>query len=308
MKTRLIFFSTLTSLITINLSPQNQESLKDILWSRAMPCYTSILDYDGNGTLDRTVNHTVIDDSENGYLMVTGSPPPGGCGCTVTVGAYRQADGRYIILEVEEEDASWQKKISSNKDIESIMPVGFSLEDFIPAIKTENIDLTYPVFYLNVEIPRIGTDTKVTLELIPFGIMMHGDNLLSYEYVQDRDRADIKHLLTIQKISQEIKDDNTLGLIMEGQLFKISAPDRQIVENAIGDGDFLFKTFNEIQFYLNQLNTIYKLFSLIEYQSLIFSWDRNAGRFYIKQKIKKTESIVTFKEFLEKNKFWTWVC
>jgi len=55
------------------------------------------------------------------------------------------------------------------------------------------------VFYLDVAIPRHGTDTQVTLKIIPFGMHIKSDSLLIYNFSEYDKRANLKDAHNIQQ-------------------------------------------------------------------------------------------------------------
>ncbi|MBN1638701.1 MAG: hypothetical protein JW866_07030, partial [Ignavibacteriales bacterium] len=171
MKTQLLVITIF--FLTIIVYGQQSKNLSEQMWERVQPCYSMFEDYDEDGKIDYD---ELIDDSKNGYLKISGSYPTCGCSCTHTVGAYKGNDGKYTFVEEEEWTCSWTKTISSNKDLSEIFPNNFGINTFIP--RAENtIDNNVALFYLDIEIPRVGTDTEVSIKVIPFGLYVENDGI-----------------------------------------------------------------------------------------------------------------------------------
>ncbi len=246
-----------------------------------------------------------IDDSQNGYLMISGGWPTCGCSCSSAVSAYKNQEGKYIILQSDKVLCSWERRIYSNKELKEILPISFGINSFISGQITEKI--SYPVLFLDFEIPHIGTDTKVTIELVPFGLKPDGNELYCFEYKENGGYSNCKSIYRIADIAQEIKDDNTLDYLVKGDFDKISKSDNNIILKAIGDDDSRFKSKEEIQQYLRELKKIYNIYLMLETTELTLGWNRQDSKFFIKDKGNKPDKLV-FKDFLIKNKYWSPMC
>ena len=277
---------------------QTQKTLSDILWSRVNNCYSMFEDADNDGVPE----FSKIDDSKNGYLKISGSWPTCGCSCSSEVGAYKNDIGEYIILQSDRVECSWERKISSNKELKSILPVNFGINNFTP----EQIDWekNFSIFYLNIEIPRIGTDTKVRLELVPFGLKPQGEKLICFEYKQEKP---FKSLHGIRDVAIEMSDEKTIDHILNGSFDKISTADNQLILKEIGTDDSRFKSKEEMREYLLHLKNIYDIYSKLKTDELILGWNRDESRFYIKSEGKKIPQI-SFIDFLITNRYWDWMC
>ncbi|MGB1217431.1 MAG: hypothetical protein ACPG5P_06120, partial [Saprospiraceae bacterium] len=231
---------------------QTQQTLSKILWSRVNNCYSMFEDWNEDGVPE----FDKIDDAKNGYLKISGSWPTCGCSCSSEVGAYKDNDGEYTILQSDEIVCSWERKISSNKELKDILPLDFGVNSFM----IEHIDdKSYaPIFLIDFEIPRIGTDTKVRLELIPLGLFPQGDNLICFEYKEQQAR---KPLHGIRNIAKEIADTNSLTHLLNGDFDKISAVDKDLISKEIGTADSHFKSITEIQEYLIKLKKTYDVYA-----------------------------------------------
>ncbi len=131
-----ILISFIITLMPIPGDSQTKKTLSQMLWERVKKCYSKFVDEDGNGKPDCTI----IDDSKNGYLQVSGSYPECGCECTSTVGAYVNKSGEYIFLQSEIFTCSWEKRIYSNKNLNELLPKDFDISTFISQPIKEKIN------------------------------------------------------------------------------------------------------------------------------------------------------------------------
>lgn len=277
---------------------QKQETLSDILWSRVNNCYSMFDDMNDDGIPD----FNKIDDSKNGYLKISGGWPTCGCSCSSTIGAYKNSEGEFIFLQSDMVLCNWERRISSNKDLKNIFPENFGINNFTSQQTDWKND--YSIFYLDVEIPRIGTDTKVKLELIPFGLFPQGENPICIEYKQEKTN---KSLHGIRNVAKKMSDENTLNYLLNGSFEKISSADNQLISKEIGTDDSRFKSIEEIQEYLLLLKSVYDLSCRLKTNELLLGWNRNESRFFIKGEGDKLPQ-KSFIEFLIDNKYWSWMC
>lgn len=280
---------------------QKTNSLSEILWDRVKTCHSMFEDMDDDGIPD----FNKIDDSNSGYLKISGSWPTCGCSCSSTVGAYKNLEGEYIILQSDEVLCSWEKRISSNKELKEILPNIFVVNTCMSGQIAEEI--TYPIFFLNFEIPRIGTDTQVTIELVPFGLKPDGNELFCFEYKENKGYSNCKSINRIADIANDMEDFKTLDYLLTGAFDKISKSDNKVIQKAIGDDDSRFKSREEIQQYLRELNKVYNIYLMLEFTELTLGWNRQDSKFFIKEKGHKPDKLI-FKDFLIKNKYWSLMC
>jgi hypothetical protein len=290
------------------LSCQSQKPLKERLWERADHCHSMFEDVDNDGKLDMS---DVIDDSQNGYLSVSGGWPPCGCECGTTVGAYKHGNGNYTLLQSEEYKCEWIRRISSDRKLKEVFPENFGINTFIPGFKQKSDKNTNAVFYLNITIPRIGTDTKVFLELIPFGMAIKSEDILCYEINERNEKTlNCKSIYGIKEIVSKAEDENTLNLLLKGSFDSISVHDRLIIQQTITtdkDDESHFKSQQELSQYLNSLKNIYEIYLSVENSQVTLGWNKEKGRFFVKEKSKPIKK-VSFREFLLKNEYWSQVC
>ncbi|WP_196888339.1 hypothetical protein [Aureivirga sp. CE67] len=278
---------------------QSKTNLSKLLWESVNSCYKMI---ENGSDEDYGMDLNKIDDAKNGYLQISGSWPTCGCSCTSTVAAFKNLQGKYTLIQTDEEPCAWKKSIHSNKDLKSIFPENFGIQSFGAKVNSENV--SFPYFYLSIDIPRYGTDMKVELFTIPFGLKNEGNQLISYGYGNFKER---KYLHGISTIVNSIKDQNTLNHLVSGNFNKIQIEDLKIIQEEIGDDDSRFDNLGELQKYLKELKEIYIVYNQLETTSLVFGWDKKSSRFYIKSK-GKNKTKTSFLEFLQNHAYWSPVC
>ncbi len=286
-------------LFTSVLAAQNT-SLKQMLWDRVNPCYSMFEDMDEDGKPDYD---ELIDDSQNGYLKVSGSYPTCGCACSSTVGAYKDIKGVYTFLQTDTWSCEQTESFSASRPMEQVLPENFGLQMFIPGY-TNSGKSERAVFYLKVEIPRYGTDTKVSLELVPFGINMISSNPIVYEF--NTHDANFKYT-SISNMVQELKDSESPSYLLEGSYEKINSIDKTIVKEMIGEEYDEFETMNEITECLKEMHRAFELYIKINTREMVMGWDKTKARFFVKEK--KTPVVpISFMEFIQNCKYWGPAC
>jgi len=298
MKYTLILFLISIPLLTFSQKPK---SLSELLWSRVSHCHSMFEDMDEDGIPD----FEQIDDSKNGYLHIAGSWPTCGCTCSSTVGAYKNQKGEYTLLQSDQVLCSWGRKISSDKALKKILPPDFGLSDFISGEMTE--DIKYPIFFVDFQIPRTGTDTRITIELVPLGLRPEGNELLCFSYKESNDFSNCKSLYRIKDIAAGIKDPQTMNYLIKGEFDKILAEDAQLISKSIGSDDSRFRSKADIQQTLIELNNIYTLYSKIDATEIILGWNKQTSKFFIKEKKNKPDPL-SFREFLLTATYWSPMC
>jgi hypothetical protein len=284
---------------------QKSSTLKNQMWRFINSCYTDIKDGDPDGNL----KPDVIDDCGSGYLMVTGMWPTCGCGCTSIVGAYRKADSSYVLINTEQRPCTHMYSVTSNVDFYSIMPVGFGLNTFLDTVTIENSN-KYSVFYYELDIPRYGTKTKLTLELIPMGMMVEclDNTCLSIEEIWDSKTIykNINWMFYLQNFVKQISDEKSLLTIMNRNQTKITETEKRIINNCV-EGENYDEKLKKVSKDLSYVYFRYKMYERQKYKSLILDWDSKESRFKIMDKVKapKKES---FNKFILECNFWQPTC
>lgn len=283
------------------LKSQIPETLSDQLWERVAYCYSMFEDMDDDGRVDYD---EIIDDSRNGYLMISGSWPTCGCNCTHSVGAFKDSRGEYTFLEEQTWGCSWVHSIASDKDLASVFPEGLETI-FIP--EAGDFDGENACFHLDIEIPRYGTDTRITLKTIPFGIHQKAHGLISFATGEDNCQDGCKSLFRIWSLASDITDENTLDHLVRDEIESITATDMDLISETIGNDDSRFSSLMELQQYLREINDIYYFYQKIAHEYLVLGWDRNTSRFYVKEK-GPAPAAMSFREFLTSMRYWSPSC
>ena len=283
------------------------QNLSEKLWNRVQNCHSYFEDYNDDGILD----FDKIDDSKNGYLKIMGSWPTCGCFCSSTIGAYKNSKGEYTFLQKETYSCSFKKEILSNKNIKTILPDDFDINNFRD--KSQDSFSEYASFFLDFKIPRYGTDTKVQLKLIPFGIFVESDEpiVFSYSGANISDYGAASHVKSLNRLRAMISDfssEESLTFILSREFKKINEEDRRKIEELIDDDSW--DKFPSIEFIADKLlilKNTYDIYKSLKYTSLVLGWNRETSKFHIKSKSSKPKKL-TFKEFILDGKYWALIC
>jgi hypothetical protein len=297
MKTLILF---LFAFLHYSISGQNL-NLSETLWNRVGECKANFENFEE----DELVDYKVIDDAQNGYLKISGTYPSCGCYCSSVVAAYRNNQGNYILLQSEEHSCSWEKKLSSNKKLEDILPTDFGLQSFMET--NTNTNYSHSIFYMDIDIPRQGTDTKLKLELVPLGIIPKENKSICTSYNENNLYYYANKMSSLNNLIKKVEPSNTINLLLAGNSKDIEYEYSKIIESHIGNALENFRSVQEIQETLKDLKEIYNVFNQIEYDEIILGWDRESSKFYIKEK-KKAKSKPSFIEFLAQAKYWKPLC
>ncbi|WP_273568632.1 hypothetical protein [Maribacter halichondriae] len=295
-------FPLIVGLLMTTALVAQKSSMSDILWTEAGG-YIDI-NKDNGGSYD------IVDETKNGYLKIAFTEQ--GCGCyyETTIGAYKNSIGNFTTLKMDWDGCGSRKTLSSNKGLTPILPEDFGLQTFLPKSKETEYQITSAVFYLEAEIPRKGTDTRLNLSYIPFGIQMAPkNNILAYEYKQisEHGRTNFLYSYALKSMLRKISDENTAQCILERSIDDIVPEDKKLVEKLYGENK-PFRGIDELAAQIHQLKTIYEIAKDIEYESVILGWDRDKARFYIREKIKNEASELSFLEFVRQLPFLMAVC
>ncbi len=288
-------------------TPSFSQSLSERLWDRVDRCHSNFEDMDDDGELD----FDKIDDSKNGYLMVSGGWPTCGCSCSSTVGAFKNSPGEYVFVQKETYLCSWEKKISSNRPLDEILPADFGITTF--GVNKKYAATEYASFFLDVEIPQYGTETVVNLQLIPLGILVESKNPIVYAYSESKPdeeggASQAVFLNKIKELVSDLKSDKTLQLLLEKDFEQITEEDRKRIDKIVGTGNWDdFESIDELSDRLKLLKRTYDIWNSLEYRSLILGWDKAESRFYIKKKVGSSGKM-SFKQFLIESEYWLPMC
>jgi hypothetical protein len=297
MKKYLLLFIAISLVLLV--SGQEKTNLSDLLWNQVGLC-SSI---DSPSKEGNQGEFTVIDDSENGFLKIDGGFPPGGCECSQEVGAFTNNDGTYTTVDQEFWNCQWIDMVKSNRDLKEVFPEDFGIGTFIPNAKLpfEN----RAMFYVRAEVPRVGTDLKVTIQTIPFGLNIEGENGFCFGYRQNEDYSNCKYVSSIRTLGYRSYSSEVIKNIINGNYDGIPDDCVKIIENSIGDEmPFLLDSFDEFGNYLKFVQIAYKYYQKLKYDYVILAWDVKKSRFYIKEK-HKIEEKYNFKEFVSNSCYWS---
>ncbi|MTB53108.1 hypothetical protein [Lewinella sp. W8] len=287
--------------LSVHLMGQKQ-SLRDQLWERVNPCFSNFEDMDDDGKPD----FDQIDDARNGYLHVSGGWPTCGCSCASTVGAYRNDRGEYTLLQMDEANCSWDRKLSSNRDIWSVLPEEFGLKDFVG--RELALDLDDPTFFLSVEIPRKGTDTEVSLKLIPLGLELEAAGPIVTEYGEGGNISQHQPISEIATFARSLSDDEALTSILNGDFAELAEVDKRAFSRLIGDSYGQFATEESLRETLQRLRDKYELYFRVKYQKIVLGWDRQQSRFFVKKRVPAASGTKSFRQFLIEAEYWAVMC
>lgn len=298
---RIFIYILAFSLISSSAICQKTSSLKKQMWEYIDLCHSAILAGE-----DTDLKPEIIDDCSNGYLEVSGVWPTCGCGCKSIVGAYKKTDGSYFFLNTDTWNCTYKHSISSSEELFSVMPAGFGLNTFLD---TSGIDISdkYCVFYLSIDIPRYGTKTKFTLELVPLGLMVESADeiCLSIEENQS-EHSNVRFMYYLGDIVKSIPDVNSIFAIMGRNDEKLSESEKNAINNIVEGADYDEK-FSSLSQDLSYVYYRYKMYERLKYKSVILDWDRNKSRFKIIE-MEKAPLKLDFITFIIESEFWQPVC
>jgi hypothetical protein len=295
-----VFAATIISLSSVTRS--KNETLSEKLWKQVQRCYSMFEDIDDDGKVDYD---EIIDDSKNGYLKVSGSWPTCGCNCENTIGAYKTSSNDYIFVKEYLWGCSWEKGLDLSDSASIIFPFDFEVNGFFQS-QIENLDhIAY--FYLDFDIPRKGTDTKVFIKPIPLGIKVESKKNIVFGYAEKEQFSYSNKMFQIWRIASKIEGDSTIENLLNNNFSEMAEVDKKIVEEAIGKDESRFNNKKSLIECFLELKHIYDIYTQINYDWLILGWNRNEGAFYIKEKGNNMK-VDSFKGFLKNTKMWSAVC
>lgn len=291
--------------------PTTPANLREHLLSRVKTCRSM----PGNAAPeDADARLEVIDDVANGYVQVRAEWPPCGCDCKVTAAAFKSSDGSYTIVHMEDWGCSWTRRLASYPPLHVIFPEDLTIAAFIPSLGGETGGGAAAGataggtawFYLDAELPRIGTDVKLTIRTIPFGMRIESKGLLAYGYAEAEGASNCTMLFRIRDIAEHL-DDAGLEAVTAGRLESLAPESREVVQSAIGDDASRFRSIEDLSGHLNRLRRIYDLYCRIEHEWVVLAWEREKATFYIRDRGPAVPP-VTFREFLFRGPYWSPEC
>lgn len=288
-------------IILLSNSISNAQNLSELLWSLTESCNESSLEPYIELGIERPTNlkdycSDCIDDAKNGYLLIKGSWPTCGCGCEVEVGAYKNSNGKYSILSFNTWTCEQTSFLNSNVPIDSILPSHLSLKTFAPKSTFDSVSY----FYLNVKIPRVGTDTKSTIKMYPIGMVGKGnDGLAIKEHSPKLISRNLKYII-------DALSEYELHLFLYNELYEIDKKikDKVISKISTREDNLTLEKFTE---YLKYIESIYNQYNQLEYTQIIMSWNRLTGRFEIKEKLSPPKKM-SLESFIKESEFYSPNC
>ncbi len=287
--------SKVTSQATNKDYKQSKYDLKELLWSSIQ----STLEYtDSKGNIDRFI--TVIEDVKNGYLKVSGEFPPCGCPISETVAAFKDTKGNYTFLEEETEGCNWKYQLSSNTNLTAILPENFGIKTFIPTLKNNVTEQAF--FYLEIDIPRHGTETKVRLKVIPIGMQVKSTNLLVYTISEDTEKTRLTNLKSWHQLILDLSEEG-INLIYKNKCKNLSKNNQEKLQKYLQkNNEASIKTFHKN---LVKIKEIYDFYCQIKHKSILLKWDKTTTRFYIKERGDEVKPM-SFQQFLRSDILTYW--
>lgn len=282
--------------------PTTPANLRDHLLSRVKTCQTMI----GNAAPENADGRMdIIDDVANGYVQVSAEWPPCGCNCKVTAAAFKSSDGSYTIMHMEEWGCSWTRRVAAYPPLHVIFPEDLTIAAFIPPADGETGDGT-AWFYLDAGLPRVGTDVKLTIRTIPFGMRMESQGLLAYGYAEADGASNCTMLFRIRDMAEHL-DEAALETVMAGRLDLLSPEAGAAVRSVIGDDASRFRSVEDLSGHLKRLWRIYDLYCRIEHEWVVLAWEREKATFYIRDR-GPAVTPPSFREFLLREQYWSPEC
>lgn len=214
---------------------------------------------------------------------------------------------------MEEDGCNWRKNLSARPRLNSILPKNFELPEFLTeeAKKTYTDNNSFPIFYLEVDIPHEGTDTKVHLAYIPFGARLSNRNdvlaLTGYSKLNNEGKSNYTYSGDLYQFLINIHDEETLNSILKGNFTNINSIDYDLAEKIVGK-DKLYASMENLATDLRNLQIIYRYSKQIAFKTIIFGWDAENAKFYIKEKIKNDDPEQSFLEFVKELPFLMAIC
>ncbi|MEL6851905.1 MAG: hypothetical protein AAFP92_25585, partial [Bacteroidota bacterium] len=224
-------------------------SLAEQLAFMVKQCHDMVMDEEmGSGEFDEK-----IDAAAQGYLRISGGWPTCGCNCTSTAGAYRKADGSYLLLSQEQWPCSYRNIAQSSENWDRILPEGFGIKTFLSEGGEEVSLPDQSMLRLQFEIPQKGTQTQLDLKWIPLGLQFPSSPLIGTSMDQDLHST---YLGDFWELVESVKVGESLMAMKDNRPDEISQEDRQPYTEALQE-----LSAEEIADYLGTLFQAYQIYS-----------------------------------------------
>lgn len=279
----------------------NQKPLSEQLWEFVSTCQDAII----NSSYAENDYDKIIDDAQNGYLHIEGDFPTCGCACLSTVGGYKKPNGSYTLLKYEEWSCGFDYGIYSNENLDKILPENFGLNAFISDNQESLGAIENGHFFLETEIPQHGTETIFNLRVIPFGM-----NNECQGGICTTTRAKGSTQKYLRQIGDFIEEptikNSTLKPIMKNELHNITISESALLKSLF-ESEYSDYALEDFQLDLRRIHEGYRIYQKLEYTTLVMDWDREKGRFVIKEKRSPVVKS-NFLDYLKANRFYSPAC
>jgi hypothetical protein len=255
-----------------------------------------------------------IDDIANGYFFIKYAIAGCGCTCNNTLGAYKRASGDYVILSNEYGECNYSNGIRANIPLAEFLPDSFGLQTFYQDTVGQ-VNNAYPaLFYIDVSIPRRGTETILTLKLLPMGIKNFCEGGLCYTIQQNETFTNMDYFGDYMDLVKNLADVNSLKYLKNGQVKKLKPEDKKNLDAAMSlseerNGEMSrMGSYDEVKKSFQYFYYVYGWYKKLAYTILVMDWDAEKGKFYIKEK-KGKPTPQTFLQFLSNyDNYWHIMC
>lgn len=251
--------------------------LKKLLWS-TLKCNCSEFEE------EESVSKEVVEDISNGYLSFFCSYPPCGCSCQTISAAFKTEKGKYITLSRHTESCAQTYELTASKNLPDLLPKGLSLKTFAPS-QSIFVPKGCPMFYLDLEIPRYGSEVVASLKVIPFGFCGEGTAPLTTAYLEGESFVASELLANLPEVSSK----KAWEYAATEQWNKLSRQDmRRIKEHLAG-------VEKGIEM-LKRIKQVYDVYIKLEATRMVMKWNRAIERFEI-VRLDRKPKLISFDEF-----------
>ncbi|WP_196886335.1 hypothetical protein [Aureivirga sp. CE67] len=276
----LIFFTTICF-------SQNKNEIKNILESEIAKCSSMF-----ETKSDMTAYNL---DLKNNFIHTDGSWPNCGCNCDVTAKVFTNSENKHFVIKKER----WSCENSYSTNLKELLPENFDINIF-----SKKVSKLKNTFYLNVEIPVEGNEIVAQLSLIPFGTNYNTDEEITFHYEENEKSTILEEIQTLVNIFDDV---NTLDYIQTENFDLISSSDMNLINHFTSKNENTICSRKMLSEYVNDLKEIYDVYSNLENNKIVLSWNRKTSKFNIIDEmntIKKQD----FNTFIKELKFWIPKC
>ena len=240
-----------------------------------------------------------VDDPESGFLMISDSDGPCGCGWSVTVKACKKRNGSYVFLIRRHDYCLSSYRFGANVPLKEMMPKELSWKTFYRDGEIPDKENTF--LYASVELLRYSDDVILTILPLPFGVRLKGsDTLVFNTYAEEIYN---RHLHYFREALNQTPYDETFGSF-PGKKQIFTKDELEQLKKAIGK-HYSPDATSTVDDDLEYMYRIYREYLKIEAHRVILGWD-NKGSLYIKGKRKLP--VKGFIGFMKDNIYWIMRC